>query len=245
MENLIKLHPQLAALTLARICPIVSLNERPRVRQRFPIYSRKQVINPKNTPIEWLMEAHNQAVYGNIPAPENLPKGALTGYIETFGDSLCESSIWSRGLRDEQCRVCHARIFDCPIYISEYAVNDVYIYDDVLDEMTCHYIDEQCQPWVINDALEVPISNELFEKIPNLGVLTLDLCGILKKSVLDENGNLLKFSYLYLTSGNRKKIVKFCGEIFTETNSNGDPVFYPSIYEDDKMVTRRRLRLFL
>lgn len=244
MENLIKLHPQLAALTLARICPIVSLHERPRERQRFPIYSRKQVIDPKNTPVEWLMEAHNQAVYGNIPAPENLAKGALTGYIETFGDSLCESSIWSRGLRDEQCRVCHSRIFDRPIYIQESAVSDFYIDDDALDEIQCHFIDEKYQPWVINDALEVPISHELFEKIPNLGVLTLDLCGILKKSVLDENGNLQNFSLLYLSCGNHKKIVKFCGEIFTETDSKGNPVLYPSIYEEDKVVSRRRLRLF-
>lgn len=244
MENLIKLTPQLAALTLARICPIVSLQERPRERQRFPIYSRKQVINSKNTPVEWLMEVHNQAVYGNIPTGENLVQGALTGYIETCGDSLCESSIWSRGLRNEQCRVCNARVFDRPIYIPEYAISNVYIGDDVLDEMSSHFIDEQCQPWVIYDALEVPINNELFEKIPNLGVLTLDLCGILKKSVLDKNGNLQKFSLLYLSCGNRKKTVKFCGEIFTETDSNGNPVLYPSIYEEDKVVTRRRLRLF-
>lgn len=245
MEIPIKLHPQLAALTLARICPVVSLNERPSEKQRFPIYSRKQVINPENTPIEWLMEAHNQAVYGNIPAPEDLAQGALTGYIETWGDSLNESSIWSKGLCKEQCRVCHARIFDRPIYLPEDALRNVHIDDDILNELPCHYVYEKCQPWVISNALEVPLNKGLFDKIPEMGILTLDLCGILKESILDEKGNLRKLTHLYLTCGNLRKIVKFCGEIFTETDINGNPVLYPSVYVDDKMVTRRRLRLFL
>ena len=201
------------------------------------------MFNPDDTPIEWLMEAHNQAVYGNIPALENLAKGALTGLIETNGDSLCESSIWSRGLRDEQCRVSYSRIFDRPIYLPESALSNVDFDDDFLYDLP-YYEVEKKRTWVSDYALSIPLNKGIFDNISNLGVLSLDLCESLKESILDENGNLKKFSYLYVNSGNRIKIVKFYGEIFTETDSNGNPVLYPSIYEKDKMVTRRRLRLF-
>lgn len=243
MKKLIKLHPQLAALTLARICPVASFTKRPREKECFLIYSRKQVTNPENTPIEWIMEAHNHAVYGNIPAPGKLALGAITGYIETRGDSLSEPSIWSRGLLGELCRVSYVRIFDRPIYVPENALSDWYISGEALFELPRHYIDDLCRPWEVGDALEVPLSKDLFDSIPDIGVLTLDLCGILKELVLDENGNLRKYSSLNLTCGNRSKSVKFCADICTETDGDGNPMLYPSVYDD--MATRRRLRLFL
>lgn len=243
MKNLIKLHPQLAVLTLARICPVVPLSERAREKERFLIYSRKQVTNPENTPIEWIMEAQNQAVYGNIPALGKLALGAIAGYIETWGDSLSEPSIWSRGLLGELCRVSYARILDRPIYIPEDALNDWHISKEALYELPCHYVHELCHPWEIGDALEVPLSKDLFDGIPDIGVLTLDLCGLLKDLVLDENGNLKKFSVLNLTCGNRSKSVKFCADIYTEIDSDGNPLLFPSVYDD--MATRRRLLLFL
>lgn len=239
----LNLTPTLAALTLARICPVVPLSERPSEKKHFLIYSRKQVTSPNNTPIEWIMEAHNQAVYGNITAPGKLALGAITGYIETRGDSLSEPSIWSKGLLGELCRVSYARILDRPIYIPEYALRDWYISDEALCELPCHYLHDLYRPWEIGDALEVPLCKDLFDNVPDIGVLKLDLCGMLKELVLDENGNLRKFSSLNLTSGNRNKSVKFCADIYTETDSNGNPVLYPSVYDD--MATRRRLRLFL
>ena len=242
MENLIKLPPQLAALTLSKVCDVASLPERPRERKCFPIYSEKQVTNPQETPVEWLMEAHNQAVYGNIPDTEKLVQGALLGFFESSGKYPEEPSFWSKGMEGEVCLVCYARILNHPIYIPEYVLRD--LDERILYDLPSYNIDEKYQPWVIYNALEVPVRRELFDMIPDMGLLTLDLCGDLKNMVLDENGQLVKFTTLHLKCGNLSKSVRFCGEIFTETDPNGNPVLYRSIYEKDKMVTRRRLRLF-
>lgn len=198
--------------------------------------------NPQETPVEWLMEAHNQAVYGNIPATEKLVQGALLGFFESSGKYPEEPSFWSKGMQGEVCLVCYARILNHPIYLPEYVLRD--LDERILYDLPSYNIDEKYQPWVIYNALEVPVRRELFDMIPDMGLLTLDLCGDLKNMVLDENGQLVKFTTLHLKCGNLSKSVRFCGEIFTETDPNGNPVLYRSIYEKDKMVTRRRLRLF-
>lgn len=243
MENFIKLQPQLAALTLSKVCNVASLPERPREKKCFPIYAEKQVINPKDTPVEWLMETHNQAVYGNIPAPEKLVRGALLGFFASSGKYPEEPSIWSRGMEGEICHVCYAHIFNHPIYLPEDVLRD--LNERILYDSPSYEVDEKCQPWVIYNSLELPIRRDLFDMIPDMGVLTLDLCGDLKKMVLDENGQLVKFKTLHLKCGNLNKSVRFCGEIFTETDSNGNPVLYPTVNDYIEKVTRRRLRLFL
>ncbi len=242
MENLIKLPPQLAALTLSKVCNVASLPERPRERKCFPIYAEKQVTNPQETPVEWLMEAHNQAVYGNIPSTEKLVRGALLGFFESRGKYSEEPSIWSKGMEGEVCLVSYARILNHPIYLPEYVLRD--LNERILYDLPSHDIDEKFQPWVIYNALEVPVRRELFDMIPDIGVLTLDLCGDLKKMILDENGQLVKFTTLHLKCGNLSKSVRFCGEIFTENDSNGEPVLYPTVNDYIEKVTRRRLRLF-
>ena len=242
MENFIKLPPQLAALTLSKVCNVASLPERPRERKCFPIYSEKQVTNPQETPVEWLMEAHNQAVYGNIPDTEKLVQGALLGFFESSGKYPEEPSFWSKGMQGEVCLVCYARILNHPIYLPEYVLRD--LNEHILYDLPSYDVVEKYQPWVIHNSLEVPVRRELFDIIPNLGVLTLDLCGDLKKMVLDENGQLVKFKTVHLKCGNLNKSFRFCGEIFTETDSKGEPVLYPTVNDYVIRGTRRRLRLF-
>ena len=243
MENFIKLPPQLAALTLSKVCNVASLPERPREKKCFPIYAEKQVINPKDTPVEWLMEAHNQAVYGNIPVPEKLARGALLGFFASRGKYPEEPSIWSKGMEGEICHVCYACILNHPIYLPEDVLRD--LNEHILYDLPSYEVNEKCQPWIIYNSLELPVRRELFDIIPNLGMLTLDLCGDLKKMVLDENGQLVKFKTLHLKCGNLSKSVRFCGEIFTETDANGNPVLYQTVNDYVEKVTRRRLRLFL
>ncbi len=242
--QIVKLQPQLAALTLARICPVVSLPERPGDKERFLVYATKQVFNPKETPVEWVMEADNHMVFGNIPTLDKLPQGAIVGFIDTHGDSLSEPSIWSNGLDGELCRVCYARFFDRPIFIPEYDLPKLSL-GDIGNDLPTHYLNDKNRPWLRSNVLEVPVNPSLFKQLSSLDCLTLNLHGELQQMVLDENGVLRDLEWLQLTCDNREKYVKFCGEIITDLNTMDEVELYPSVTDPSGLTIRRRLRLYL
>lgn len=242
--EIVNLQPQLAALTLARICPIVSLQERPQECKSFLVYASEQVFDPKVTPIEWTMEANNEMVYGNIPTFDRLPKGAIIGYVKTYGDALKDPSIWSKGLDGVLCRVSDACFFDRPIHFPEYALRYLR-FDDFEDETSTHEIRFPNRPWASDELLQVPVNPTLFEQLSVLGVLTLDLYGLLKELVLDDKGELRDLKRLIITSGSRDKLVEFRGEITTDLNQQGEAILYPSVSDPSGFDIRRRLRLKL
>ena len=242
--EIVQLQPQLAALTLARICPVVSLAERPWEMKRFLVYATKQVFNPKETPVEWIMEAENHMVYGNIPTLDKLPLGAIVGFIETNGESLAEPSIWSRGLDGELCRVCYARFFDRPIFIPEFALRQMWL-DGIENELRTHFLSQKKLPCLRNNVLNVPVNHSLFEQISRLGSLTLNLNGELRETVLDDQDELRDIEALRVTCDNREKYVNFSGEIATDVNENFEPILYPSAIDPTGLNIRCRLRLYL
>ena len=242
--QIVKLQPQLAALMLAKICPVVSLSERPKDKERFLVYATKHVFNRKETPVEWMMEAENNMVYGNIPTLDKLPQGAIVGFIESLGDSLSEPSIWTKGLDGELCRVCHTRFFDRPIFIPEFALPNLWL-GDIENDLPNHFLMDENHPYLWKNVFEVPVNPALFEQLSSLGSLTLNLHGELQQLVLDENGELRDIDLLQLSCDNREKYVKFCGEIITDLNTQDEFELYPSVTDPSGLTIRRRLRLYL
>lgn len=109
MKKTVKLPPPLAALLVAGAIPGLPLEASHLVnRERFLVYATKQVMN-QELPIEWVMEANNHMVYGNIPSWDKLPSNAFVGYVELKPDPYIDTSIWGRGFDGQLYKVvtCH------------------------------------------------------------------------------------------------------------------------------------------
>lgn len=242
MKKTVKLPPPLAALVVAGAIPGLPLEASRFVnRERFLVYATKQVMN-QELPIEWVMEANNQMVYGNITSWDKLPSNAFVGYVELKPDPYIDTSIWGRGFNGQLYKVVMPRIFDNPIPAPSFMLDSARVKDFVAS-FPAHYLHELNEPWNWDYALEIPVSEALFGHVANVGSLTLDLCGDLKRIVLDENGNLRHFKELLLTCGNRHQAFPFKGEIVTVLNENQEPVLYRSISQDCGKEIREQLVL--
>ena len=232
----------MAALTLARIIPAVSVEVRPsESRKRFIVYSEKQVENPQ-MPIEWLMEVRNQQVFGNIPRTNALAENAVVGFVDVKSEPYVDTSIWNRGCNGQLCRVVYSRIFDTPLRLSLDDLDNQFI-EQLLAKLPVYSLAMTYEPLVIGSELEVPVNNFLFSQAATRCELTLDLTCELSHLVLDKNGELRQFCQLCLTCGNRRRVFKFSGEITIELNEDYEPVLYPSVTERCGFDIRKQLTL--
>ena len=242
MEKIVKLPPPLAALLVAGAIRGVPLRVHPSEKvERFLVYATKQVAD-KELPIEWVMEANNQMVYGNIPSWDNLPSNAFVGHIEVKPEPYADASVWARGFKGQLYQVVMPRIFDELIPAPSSMLEFVRV-EDFMATFPAHYLHELNKPWNWDYELEIPISEAMFGHMAQVGSLTLDLCSDLKRIVLDENGNLRHFKELLLICGNRHQAFPFMGEIVPVLNENFEPVLYRSISQDCGHEIRQQLVL--
>ena len=242
MKKIVKLPSPLAALLVAGAIRGVPLKARPSEnRERFLVYATKQVEN-QDLPIEWIMEAYNHAVYGNIPPLSKLPSNAIVGYVDVKPDPYVDTSIWGKGCHEQLYKVVMPRIFNHPIPVPPFATDFARV-DYFVDSLPAHFLHELNKPWKWDYALEIPVNEDLFRSIADIGSLTLDLCGDLKRIVLDENGELRHFKELLLTCGNRHQAFPFKGRIAPVLNKNFEPVLYRSISQDCGKDIREQLEL--
>lgn len=242
MKKIVKLPPPLAALLVAGAIPGLPLEANHLVsRERFLVYATEQVKN-QELPIEWVMEANNHMVYGNIPSWDKLPSNAFVGHVEIKPEPYVDTSIWGRGFDGRLYKVVMPRIFDNPIPVPSPMLEFVRV-EDFVETFPAHYLHELNKPWSWDYELEIPVCEALFGHVANVGSITLDLCGDLKRVVLDENGNLRHFEELLLICGNRHQAFPFKGEIITVLNENQEPVLYRSISQDCGKEIREQLVL--
>ena len=242
METSIKLPQPLASLLVAGAIPAVPLKARPSEnRERFLVYATKQVEN-QDLPIEWIMEAYNHAVYGNIPPLSKLPSNAIVGYVDVKPDPYVDTSIWGKGCHEQLYKVVMPRIFNHPIPVPPFATDFARV-DYFVDSLPAHFLHELNKPWDWDYALEIPVNEDLFRSIADIGSLTLDLCGDLKRIVLDENGELRKFEQLLLTCGNRHQEFLFHAEIVLVLDEDEAPALFRSLLQECGKDIRQQIQL--
>lgn len=243
MEKVIKFPKQVAALLLTGALPAVRFKERIiENRQRFFVLATDEQVSEPGLPVEWLMEAHNHQVYGNIPPDGELPDNAFYGWIEVSRQPYATTSIWCMGQDGTPYRVVRPRIFDLPLAMPGRAYED-YLFEHVLDAIPVHYLDVCYEPTDWGEELELPVNEKLFNSINCVGKVTLDLYGKIASCVLDEDGELKKFKLLTLACGNRRRSFSFFGEIVTVLNEKWEPVLYPSLLEPCGLNIRKQLVL--
>ena len=243
MEKVIFLPKLFAAMTVAKLLPAVSLPSRLKEnRQRFLVYATKQV-NNLVAPIEWIMEAHNQQVYGNIPSAREITANAIIGYVDVKNDPYIDTSIWGKCLGGYLYRIVRAQIFDTPLCVPQSLLGSSTI-NQIVAVLPSHQITVLNEPIAFEAELSVPVCEKIFRTIPQVGKITLDLCGDLIHRVLDKNGELRQFTHLALTCGNRQRDFEFCGEITTDLNDENEPVLYRSISQSCGKDIRRQLVLY-
>ena len=242
MKNLIKLPQPLASLLVAGAIPCVPLDTHDfENHERFLVYATKQVENPE-LPVEWIMEASNHMVYGNIPSLGKLPVGAVVGYVQVKTEPFIDPTMWGLGFGKQMFRVVIPRIFDMPIPVPEFMMGLAHV-EDFVGKFSAHHLHELNKPWNWDYFLEIPVNEALFGNVSEIGSLTLDLWGDLKRIVLDENGELRQFNELLLTCGNRHQEFPYQAEIVSVHDDNDEPVLYPSLYQECGKDVRMQLVL--
>lgn len=241
MIQVIKLPKQVAALTLTDAIPAVRLGARPFVSgQRFYVYATFEQVPNQEFPVEWMMEAHNHQVYGNIPTDDELPDCAFLGWVEVKYQPYADSSIWSYGHGGSMFRVIRRGIFEHPIDLQPFKGN---LYESRLETAPVFHLHECYEPMDWGAELELPVNGTLFSTISRVGQITLDLFGRLASCVLDDDGELKPFTLLTLTCGNRRRSFNFHGEIVADLDENCEPVLYPSLLDPTGYDIRKRLFL--
>ena len=185
MEKPIKLPRQVAALLVRGAIPAVRYNApSPVSKKRFPVYATDEQVSDNELPIEWVMEAYNHQVYGDIPGDEKLPNNAFYGWVHLAEGPFAEDSVWTIGQEGRLLRVVCPRVLDHPLVFPSDALDDRFL-KHLLDAIPVHTVREIHEPFVYDKALEIHINEELFESMPRVGKVTLDLCGKLAFRVLD------------------------------------------------------------
>ena len=244
MERIVFLPQPFAAMAVSNLLPVVPLEVRPdENRNRFLVYATKPVEN-QEMPIEWIMEACNHMVYGNIPETDRLPINAIVGYVEVCCHPCSDRSIWTALYRIPMYRVINARIFTYPLRVSRSALESNFI-GQILDSIPVYDVHAPRKPEVQGDELVLPVNTKLFIRASLGSELTLDLNGELACQVLDVHGELRRFLQLTLTCGICCLRFKFKGEIAVVLNGKAEPVLYPSVLQSCGRDIRKQLILSL
>jgi hypothetical protein len=244
MERIVFLPQPFAAMAVSNLLPVVPLEVRTdENRNRFLVYATKSVEN-QEVPIEWVMEAYNHMVYGNIPETDRVPINAIVGYVEVCCHPCPDRSIWTARYRIPMYRVVKSRVFAYPLHVLRSALESNFI-GQILGTIPVYDVHAPCMPETKCDELVLPVNTKLFRRASLGGELTLDLSDELACQVLDKNGVLRRFLLLTLTCGIHRLRFKFQGEIAVVLNGNAEPVLYPSVLQSCGRDIRKQLILSL
>lgn len=244
MERIVFLPQPFAAMAVSKLLPVVPLEACPdENRNRFLVYAKK-LVNNREIPVEWAMEASNHIVYGNIPETDRLPFNAIVGYVEVCCHPCSDRSIWTARHRFPMYRVVKSRVFVYPLHVLKSSLESKFI-GQILDTIPIYELHAPCKPEAKGDELVLPVNTRLFRRASLGGKLTLDLSGELACQVLDKRGVLRHFFLLTLTCGVHRLRFKFQGEIAAVLNDNAEPMLYPSVLQCCGKDIRKQLILSL
>ena len=228
-------------MTLVGVNKVVSMRKRPtEFFNRLPIYSSGQVFN-YDMPVEFIMEGHNQIVFGNIPSIYDMPQDSVVGCVQLGWEADEEdSTLWKKLVPGNQFHIVRTYILDNPIKCSPTDFQTLSA-DDLLKLTPFHLPTKLNGVMALKYTFAVRVSNETFETVNLMQELKLDLTPEVKCEALDENGNIRDFKFLSLSCGNKVKRFEFKAEIQTELDRNAEPRLYNSVFEPYGKRTRLQI----
>lgn len=230
MERIVFLPQPFAAMAVSNLLPAVPLEVRPDENQnRFLVYATKPVEN-QEMPIEWVMEAYNHIVYGNISENDRLTINAIVGHVEVCCHPCSDRSIWTARYRTPMYRVINARVSTYPLRVPKSVLDNNYI-RQILNTIPVYDVHAPHKPEAHGDELVLPVNTKLFHHASLGGEISLDLNGELASQVLNKRGELRRFMRLTLTCGIYRIRFKFQGRVSIVINESDEPVLYPSVLQ--------------
>ena len=241
MENQLILSPALAELTLAGVNKLVGIKHQPmELVNRLLVISSGPVFDYE-MPVEFIMEGHNQIVFGNIPPINDMAEESIIGVVEVGckADEQ-ENKLWRNLLQGDLYQVIDCFIFEIPIKSELLSLNRLNA-DELLKVFPFHRLTLKNGLKDLGSSLKIEMSKQHFWYVSIFHELTLDLTPQVREVVLDEDGNLKNFNYLWLTCDNKEKRFEFKAEIKMEHNGKDEPMLFNSVFEPCGKNTRSQI----
>jgi len=232
-----------ATLVAMGIRNAVQIDERLRKKTwRLFIYATEPVVNNAEYPLEWMQEAFNQELFGNLPPIEELPVNSLIGFFDYYShtSSVDKESIWVAGLDESACIVCNAHMFDHPIMLPKEIIDNI---NDV-DEMVPSHVCSPKQPFLLgmNDELVIDVSDKYFAIAARGGSFSLEY-SVELSNLLQEKLDDIKV--ITLRNGIKNKGFIFKYDLIYDYVDGSNEVYkmYPSVLTPDHKMFRAQLML--
>lgn len=152
------------------------------VGQKLLIHASSKSFSPSvflNLPFEWLSELTNAIKYGWVPSPEEIPTGAIIGYVDLVGYAPLTNSLWDGGEDCIKWIFENAYVFDKPIP----AKGKLGIYDTPMAELPPAHKVISIVPHREGNVLVLPYDDSMVDHVFKTKIVDLDLT--------DENLELL------------------------------------------------------
>ncbi len=203
--------------------------------ETIPVYATQLEFDAQ-TPVEILMEIHNEQLYGNLPPLEELPINAFIGTVGVYKGEHCKPNVWDLTVPEPSYPMVGAHVFEEPLYCG-YPDIDV----DVLKWGPSYTFRKSINP-SYSHGLILEVNEETFKNALTAGTIVFDLTDQIRREILidpDDENSFKPMESLMLACGKRQRSVFLDGiDILYELDSNGDPVLYPSIKSPDKRLMR-------
>ena len=122
-------------------------------------------------PFEWASAFENAIVYGWVPAIDELPTGAIVGYVDLTGYAAKTPSFWDGGEGTIKWLLENAYVFDEPIP----AKGKLGVFDFPLGELPPAHKAMGILPHREDDILVLPIRDDLIELVLSEHVVSVDM----------------------------------------------------------------------
>ena len=201
----------------------------------YPVYATEPVFDPQ-TPVEILMEIHNEQLFGNLPPTEEFPVNAFIGFVAVTKDAPKMPNVWDLSQPEPAYSVSGCSVFDMP-----FPCNNPCIDVDVLKWGPYHTYVRSLDPRYFY-GLSIESNEEAFKTATAGGSILIDLTEVVRKEILidPEDENTLKpVKYLCLRYGRRQKYFDVDGvEIIYDLGADGNPILHPSVKSPGKQLMR-------
>ena len=199
--------------------------------ETIPVYATEPVFDPL-TPVEILMEIHNEQIFGNLPPTEELPVNAFIGYVSATKKFPKMTNVWDMSLQQPAYPISGCHVFDEPFYCGNPNV-DV----DVLKWGPCFVYQRMPDPSYFY-GISIHASKKTYMTAITGGTIRIDLTDDVRRVILidpEDESTIKRIEYLCIHFEKRMKYVKLSGvEIFYDLGPDGNPVMHPSLKSTDK-----------
>lgn len=219
----------------------IHLEEAPKFcSEVYAVIATEPVFDPE-TPIELLMQIHNEQLFGNLPLTEDLPVNQVIGFFTATDDEPYETDVWTQSLPKPVYSVLSPGLFDVP-FPCNHLREDL----DLTKMIPSHRILGRQEP-SSHLSLYLDVNEKAFYVAAAGGSILVDLTDEVRKVILKDPENeddLKEFKRVCLVCKNRIKSFDVMKplEIIYELDAKGDPVLYPSI-EPGKRLMRVSLKI--